>query len=285
LRALDIDGSVKIDRLKAFQLNSTDILMTLKAKDGRVRVHPARASMYQGSYTGDIGLDVSGKQPKISLNEKLAGVQVGPLLKDLTGDDKLSGATRAGAVLTTGGQTPEALKRNLNGNLEFAFTDGAVKGFNLAALIRNAQARLQGETPPADQGPNQTDFSEMTGTAKVTNGVISNNDLKAQSPLLRVEGKGDVDLPGESLDYLLTAKIVGSLEGQGGKKLDDLKGVAIPVQISGPFAKPDYQVRLDRALKDAAQDKVKEKLEKKLDKQIEKGLDKELGDQLKGLFR
>jgi AsmA protein len=275
---------VKVDRLKAFQLSSTDILIKLKAKDGRLRVHPAQARMYQGSYSGDLGLDVSGKQPKISMNEKLDGVQVGPLLKDLTGEDKLSGATRAGAVLTTGGQTQEALKKNLNGTLEFAFTNGSVKGFNLAALIRNAQARLKGETPPADQGPNQTDFSEMTGTAKVTNGVISNNDLKAKSPLLRVEGKGDVDLPRESLDYLLTAKIVGSLEGQGGKTLEELKGVAIPVQISGSFAEPDYQVRLDRVLKDAAEEKVKKKLEKKLDKQIEKGLDKQLGDQLKGLF-
>ncbi len=87
LRALDVDGSLKIDQLKAYQLNSTDIVMKLVAKGGQIRVHPAQANMYQGSYNGDLNLDVRGKQPKISMNEKLAGVQVGPLLKDMSGKD------------------------------------------------------------------------------------------------------------------------------------------------------------------------------------------------------
>jgi len=277
LRALDVDGSLKIDQLKAYQLNSTDIVMKLVAKGGQIRVHPAQANMYQGSYNGDLNLDVRGKQPKIAMNEKLAGVQIGPLLKDMTGKDTLSGATRGSAVLTTSGQTPESLKKNLNGTLDFAFTDGAVKGFNLAAMLRKARAQLKGQPVPTEEGPDQTDFSELTGTATVTNGVISNRDLMAKSPLLRVEGTGDVDLPAESLDYLLTAKIVGSLEGQGGKELDDLKGVSVPVQISGTFAAPKYQVRLDKVLKDTTEKKVKEKIEKKLEKKF--------GDQFKGLFQ
>jgi len=277
LRALDVDGSLKIDQLKAYQLNSTDIVMKLVAKGGQIRVHPAQANMYQGSYNGDLNLDVRGKQPKISMNEKLVGVQVGPLLKDMSGKDILSGATRGSAVLTTSGQTPELLKKNLNGTLDFAFTDGAVKGFNLAAMLRKAQAQLKGQPVPKEEGPDQTDFSELTGTATVTNGVISNRDLMAKSPLLRVEGTGDVDLPAESLDYLLTAKIVGSLKGQGGKELDDLKGVSVPVQISGSFAEPKYQVRLDKVLKDTTEKKVKEKIEKKLEKKF--------GDQFKGLFQ
>jgi len=285
LRALNVDGSLKIDQLKAYQLKSTDILIKLVAKDGQVRVHPAHANMYQGSYDGDLNLDVRGSQPKISMNEKLNGVQIGPLLKDMNGKDMLTGTTRGSAVLTTSGQTPEDLKKHLNGKLAFAFTDGAVKGFNLAALIRKAQAQLSGQPLPPEEGPNQTDFSELTGTATVTKGVISNRDLSAKSPLLRVEGSGDVDLPAESLDYLLTAKVVGSLEGQGGKGLDKLKGVAIPVQISGSFAEPKYKVRLDQALKGSAEEKVKEKIEKKLEKKFGDKIDDQLKDQLKGLFR
>jgi AsmA protein len=136
---------------------------------------------------------------------------------------------------------------------------------------------LNGQPAPKEEGPNQTDFSELTGTATVANGVISNQDLMAKSPLLRVTGKGDVDLPKEALDYLLTATIVGSLEGQGGKELTELKGVSVPVQVSGTFAAPKYQVRLDQVLKESAEKKVKEKLEKKLEKKF--------GDQLKGIFQ
>ena len=277
LRALNINGSLKIDRLKAYQLKTTDIVMKLVANGGVIRVHPAQAKMYQGGYDGDLKLDARGRQAKISMNEKLTGVQIGPLLKDLTGKDTLSGATRARATLTAAGQTPEALKKSLNGKINFAFENGAVKGFNLAALIRKAQAALSGQTAPEASGPDQTDFSELSGSASVTNGVIHNSDLMAKSPLLRVQGQGDVDLPAETLDYVLTAKIVGSLKGQGGQGLTDLKGVSIPVQISGSFAEPQYKVRLDSAVKQSAEKKIKKKLEKKLEKKF--------GDQFKGLFQ
>ena len=281
LRALDVDGELTIDQLKAAQLRSSDIRMKLVARGGVVRVHPASASMYQGQYQGDIKLDVRGKQPKISMNETLAGVQVGPLLKDMTGKDSLTGKTEAKATLVTSGQTPDDFKKTLNGKIVFAFTDGAVKGFNLAAMIRKAQAQISGQPAPAETEPNQTDFSEITGTASVINGIVQNRDLMAKSPLLRVEGTGDVDLPQESLDYLVTAKVVGSLEGQSGKGMTDLKGVPIPVQLSGTFAEPKYKIRLDKALKESAEKKVQKKLGKELEK---RGLGDQV-DQLKGLFR
>mgnify|MGYP000550195839 FL=1 len=280
LRGLNVNGKLTIDRLKAAQLRSTDIVIQLAAKDGLVRVHPASAKMYQGQYQGDVSLDVRGKQPKISLNEKLAGVQVGPLLQDMLGEARLSGTTQASAQLTALGQTPDEFKQTLNGNLAFAFTDGAVQGFNLAAMIRKAQAQLKGQPLPSESEPNQTDFSELTGSATVTNGVIRNQDLAAKSPLLRVEGKGSVDLPKEALDYLVTAKVTGSLQGQGGKGLEDVRGVAIPVQVAGTFTEPSYKIRLDEALREVAEDKVKEKVQEK----VEEKLEKQFGDSLKGLF-
>lgn len=272
LRQLDVDGRLKIGQLKAYQLRSTDIEMKLVANTGVVRVYPARAKMYQGSYAGDIKLDVRGKQPKISLNEKLQAVQVGPLLKDLIGEDTLSGTANGTAILVTTGQSPEQMKKTLNGKLGFSFANGAVKGFNLAAMLRKAQAQITGKPVPKETEANQTDFSELSGTASITNGVIRNRDLLAKTPLLRVQGKGDIDLPKEALDYLVTAKVVSSLEGQGGRKLTDLKGVSVPVQLSGTFENPKYKIRLDKAMQKSVEKKVKKKLEEKF------------GNQLKGLF-
>ena len=71
--------------------------------------------------------------------------------------------------------------------------------------------------------------------------------------------------------------MVGTLEGQGGGELADLKGIAVPVQLSGTFAEPKYKIKLENVLKDKAEKKIK----KELDKQLEK----KFGDQLKGLFQ
>jgi AsmA protein len=126
----------------------------------------------------------------------------------------------------------------------------------------------------------------MKGTATVTNGLVKNEDLTLQSPLLRVTGKGKASLPDETIDYLLTTKIVGSLEGQGGKALDELKGVAIPVRIGGTFSKPTYTPDLAAALGDAAKEKAREKIEEKTKGLLQDKLGDEGADQLlKGLFK
>jgi AsmA protein len=285
LRALDVAGTLSVGKLKAAQLRSQDISMQLKAKDGVVRVFPATAALYEGHYKGDIKLNVRGAKPVISLNESLSGVQVGPLLKDMIDQDRLLGTAEVSARLTAKGQTPDEFKQTLNGNLAFSFADGAVKGVNLIRLIRKAQALLKGKQLPATDEPEQTDFSQLSGTATVTNGVIRNNDLTAKSPLLRVDGKGKVSLPAETIDYLLTTKLVGSLEGQSGKELEELRGIAIPVQVSGTFAAPKYQVKLDSVIKDAAKKEVKKKVKKEIEKKFGDELEKQFGDKLKGLFR
>ena len=269
--------------------------MKVVAGGGKLRVFPASAKMYDGSYKGDVQLEVRGKQLRVAMNEKVAGVKVGPLLKDMTGEETLSGTTEAHIQLNGTGATAEQIQRTLNGKLSFKFSDGAVKGISIIRMIRKAKAALKGKTVTADTSPDQTDFSVMTATATVTNGVIRNDDLSAKSPLLRVKGKGSVSLPDENIDYLLTATLVGSLEGQGGRELTDLKGIPVPVEIKGSFAEPHYKLRLDKALRQAAGDRIKkkidrkkkkleEKVEKKLQKKLQDKLGDDLGNRLKGLF-
>jgi len=285
LRSLNVKGTIGIGSLKAANLRSTDISFKVNGNNGLVRIYPASAKMYDGQYRGDVTLDARRDALKISMNESLSGIQVGPLLKDLTGDDKLLGRADLSARLIASGKTAAQMKAGLNGNAQFSFVDGAVKGVNIASLIRKAQATLKGQPAPAEEGPNQTDFAELRGTAKITNGVIRNDDLSLKSPLLRITGKGKASLPDETIDYLLTTKFVGSIEGQGGAGLGELKGIAIPVRISGTFASPSYTPDLAAALSEAAKAKVEEKVEEKKE-ELKEDLKKKLGDKLlKGLFR
>lgn len=289
LRKLNLNGKVTIAELRAFNLEYRDAELQVKSRDGVLRMHPLGAKLYGGSYQGDITLDASRKTPRISVNENLSGVQAGPLLKDLIGDDKVLGTANMKAKFSGTGLTPDELRRTVNGNASFSFTDGAVKGVNIAALIRDARARLKGEPVTAAGGPNQTDFAELSGTVNVSDGVARNDDLLLQSPLLRVAGAGQTSLVAESIDYTLTAKLVGSLEGQGGKGLEDLKGVTIPVKVGGSWSKPTYAPDVAAALSEAAKAKVKEKVDEKIEEQKQKIQEKigdKIGDQLlKGLFK
>jgi len=247
LRALDVAGTARIGKLKVMNLRSAAIHATVTAKDGLLRVHPVGARLYGGSYDGNLSFDVRGKVPLIGMDERLAGVQAGPLLKDFMGKDYVSGTATVSAKLSARGIDPLQVRKSLNGTAAFSFSNGAVNGLNIAQLIRNAYASLQKQPPPPDE-VRSTDFAAISGTATLKDGLVSNTDLKAHSPLFRVEGRGTAHLATEALDYLVRAAVVGTLEGQGGKALSDLKGLTVPLRISGSFTEPKFNVELGALL-------------------------------------
>jgi len=275
LRALNLDVRLGVGELQASNLRSSDIEIQLKAKDGVLNVKPFNAKLYGGAVQADASLDVRKETPRFSVNENLTGVQAGPLLKDLTGKDQLLGTANVKAKLTGSGLSSANIKQTLTGTAGFEFTDGAVKGVNIASLIRSAQAKIKGEPAPAETGPNQTDFALMKGSAIITNGKVVNDDLLMQSPLLRITGAGKVSLPKETIDYTLTTKFVGSLKGQGGEGVEELKGLSVPVHVGGTFSKPTYAPDLAAVLSDAAKAEVEKKVEKE-----KKKLQEKLGDDL-----
>lgn len=277
LRTLDLNGHVHIDTLKASGATLSNADVTIRAKDGQLRVHPLTAALYGGTYQGDMRLDATGKSPRITLNGQLNSVQAGPLLTDVASFQKLLGTADLNLNANTHGQALDDWLQGLTGLARFTFRNGAVKGINIAQAIREALARVKGEPVPASEGPLQTDFSELGGTLNFDGGVIRNTDFNAKSPLLRIEGQGAANLLKQTVDYRLTTKIVGTLTGQGGKDLEQLRGVPIPLHFTGKLSDPKLSVDLAGLFKkrleqkqQQLEEKGKEKLEQKLNEQLER---------------
>ena len=236
-------------------------------------MHPLTASLYSGSYKGHIQLNSNLGTPIISVNETLTNVAAGPLLKDLIGDDKILGTVSVKAKLTMRGSTPDQIKKTANGDIQFSFINGAVKGFNLSKIIRDAKDKLSGKKTSTDNEPQQTDFAELSGSANIKSGLLQNQDLLMKSPFFRINGRGKANLMDESIDYLTQVAIVETSKGQGGKDLENLKGLTIPVKISGTFTNPKFKPDLNAMISNDAKKKAKEKIDKEKDKLKEKLLD------------
>lgn len=284
LRTLDLDAKVVVGKLKVNNLRLSGMQARIVSKNGVLTVDPAQANLYQGAFKGLVQLDTRQAAPKLRAKNALTGIQIGPLLQDLTGQDRLLGTGDVNADLRMTGLSEPQIRKTLNGTARFAFRDGALKGINLANLIRQAKSALGMETEGAPSGDNRTDFSELSASAKITDGIIENQDLKAKSPLLRVDGEGEVNLPKDSINYLVVTEIVGSLEGQGGKARDELSGLPIPVRFKGSLQDPKPSVDLQAALSAKAKQQLKEK-KKEVTKQVEKKAKEQINEALKGLFK
>ncbi|HIO14830.1 MAG TPA: AsmA family protein, partial [Chromatiales bacterium] len=279
IRGLRINGDLEIGKLKVSGMRAAGVKVAVVAKEGWVKITQSIDTLYGGTYNAEVVVNAKGKTPVLKLNESLSGVQIGPLLIDAAAKDVIEGLADINANLTARGNQIDALKKTLGGTLDFTFRDGALKGINVAKLIRYAEARLAGKPVAIVSEPNQTDFAEMSGTANIENGVLTNDDFLAKSPLLRISGKGTADIAKETLDYNVRTNVVGTMTGQDGKTLDKLHGIVIPLRIKGPFSDPSVKVDLKQALTKAQ----KQKLEEKTD-ELKGKLKRKFGDKLKNLF-
>ena len=100
-----------------------------------------------------------------------------------------------------------------------------------------------------------------------------------KSPFLRLSGAGDIDIGNGQMNYLAKASVVASATGQGGQGLEHLKGLTVPVRVSGPFEGLSYKLELGNLVADAAKAKVEEKKE-----EVKAKAEQQVKDKLKGLF-
>lgn len=287
LRALNLDGRLAVGQLTVSGLKLSDVEVVVKAADGKLRVHPLNAALYGGNYQGDVRVDATGEEPRVQVDERLSGVSAGPLLTDMAGFERLLGTASLSLQASTAGRQTDALIRALQGQARFEFTDGAVKGINIAQMLREAVARLRGESVDEAGDARRTDFSSLTGTVQIDGGVLRNRDLRAKTPLLRLDGDGEVNLVSRKIDYNLTVNVVDSLQGQGGQDLSALKRVPVPLRFRGPITAPDIELAVGEALQRAAEGRVKEEIEETKEQVKAKAreeLGEQVGDRLKGLF-
>jgi AsmA protein len=248
LRAVDADlklttghllvGDVVLDRAKADVALQGGVLKTLLRE----------VILYKGRGSGDLTVDASGGVGKLASNIVVDGVDARPILKSAVGLDKLAGRGRMTLKLASQGLNQQQLAQGLNGTADLAFTDGAIIGINIPGMLRQLQkGQLSGFSTAESE---KTDFSELSATFTIVNGVAQNQDLRLVSPLLRMSGAGSVDIARQLVDYTARPKLVASLAGQGGEQ--NLTGIEIPVRIQGPWDAPRATPDVNALLKDPA---------------------------------
>ncbi|MGR5413933.1 AsmA family protein [Vibrio astriarenae] len=288
LKTLDVQGDIAIDKFKASNVKLDTVKAVVKVNRGIAELSSFSANLYQGSIAANARLDGNKTPAAYTTTAAVKGVKVLPLLVDAAEVDVVEGTGNIDLDLAGKSLTPTGIKQNLASIVKINFEDGAVHGINVAQLIRENYAKFTGKKIDDVDGPQKTDFSAMTATLRLNKGVMTTNDLAAQSPLLRVRGEGQANYLKETMDMTISTSVVGSLKGQGGADIDELKDVTIPVRIHGTWAQPKFALIFDDVMKAKAQkeiDRGLKKLDEKLGEKIKDEKTREAVDGLlKGLF-
>jgi AsmA protein len=179
-------------------------------------------------------VDATTTTPTYAMHCDLAGVRALPLLQNLAGFDKLDGKLQAKISGRSTGASQRAIMANLNGAAFVNFQDGAIRGLNVARMIRAlTTSPLSGWQETRDE---QTDLTQLSASFKIDRGQATTSDLNLVGPLVRVTGTGMVDVGNTSLALRVEPKLVMTTEGQG--RTSEPVGLGIPVMIDGPWDSP-----------------------------------------------
>jgi len=288
LRDLNIEGVLKVQSLRVKGLTAGEVSVALVAKNGVLKSEQAIKKLYNGRYVGKTVVDARQNTPKIIVKEQITNINIEPLLIDLLGESPIAGVAHITADLTTRGNTVPAFKSALNGTAEFSFNDGAVTGVDIGALMKQAQAILNGDNI-ADafiKGVGKTPFSKISGTAQINNGLINNQDLIVITPLVNVAGVGTANLVNEQIDYQLTLQ---RSKSSAAEEVDskDIKNTLVPVTINGTFSEPNVSLDVKAMVMNTQKEEIdeqKEALKKKITEKINEKLKGPAGELLKSLF-
>lgn len=230
MRLVDADLDLTAEGVSTNVLRVNRTRMTILLDDGRLQTRIAEMALYGGQAQG-VAVADGRNGLAIDIDVDVSGVQLRPLLIDTSQIDWLEGTGAFDLDIEGAGVSMARLTRSLGGSAAMRLTNGAIIGYNLAALVRNITSLGQsgGETP-------RTDFAEMGGTFSIQEGVAYNNDFLLQGPLVRMTGEGSIDIGSQTLNYLLRPKAVATLEGQGGAR--DLAGLTFPLRVTGYWGDP-----------------------------------------------
>ena len=286
LRKLVLDGAATIGNLKVSNARIQNLSIKCTGRNGVFTLKPATLDLYGGNASIKGLLNVKENTPKTEMDISTNGIQINPFLRDIMDKDFIEGTVKADIALQMSGDDADTIKKSLNGGGELLFNDGAIKGIDLAGMVRNAKAAF-GLAETGGEKP-RTDFSELRVPFTAAKGVVSTQATTLSSPLIRVTAKGDADLPKETLDFRIEPKFVTTLKGQGDEV--DRSGITVPVLVSGSFSSPKFAPDLKSLLKKGLEgnlpkpEDIKETLQKGLGGET-KSLEEGAKDLMKGLFK
>ena len=252
LRAVNADIALNVAGLVIRKIKVGKSAVNVALKGGRLTTNLTEMALYGGNGMATITADGAASVPAVAAKLDLSGLQANPALKDAIGMDRIEGALNANIDVAMRGGSQRDMISALGGSGKVRFADGAIRGINIAAMVRNAASAFLDSSARETQ---KTDFAELSGTFNIAGGVLANDDLTLLSPLLRVGGKGTVNMPNRTVNYRIEPKVVASTQGQGGST--DTSGVKVPVIVSGPWDNLSYKPDLAGVIDDIAKDPKK----------------------------
>jgi len=286
LKTADMQGTLSFKKLTYHHLQFSDVRLSLLARGGLISALP-EAKLYDGTYKGDLQINVKQSPVRVSFRQQMQNVPMGPITLAFTGKESMTGTANMEGQFFSQGNTLNEITKQLNGDATFNIRDVQLTLMDVEQLVLQKWYDKLKLAEKQEAGKKVTAFDSMRGTIRVQSGVAFNHDFSAVSQRVHLSGSGQANLVKQTVDYTLITIPKKSLAVKLGGASVDLKDKRLPTYIRGPWANPDIKYDLGGLMKADMQNSVetkKQQAEDELKAKVEQEKEK-LQDKLKGLFK
>lgn len=265
LKSLNLRGKIQSDELKLAKIKISKLLAEIRVDQSNLVIAPLSARLYGGTALGSINL-AAGDVPKISLQQKLSGIQFDALLDDLTaGGAKLTGRGNLMLDLSATGNRLGDWRKDINGDISLAINRGSIAGINLSEALVGGKNQL-GITDDETKGKHTveakfteaTAFTDLKATFAVLHSTARSSDFLLKSPLFASKGEGEIIIDSSApntappgfgqISFKLNTAVAPNLRRSKNGEFAELSGILIPMQITGPYTHPSIEFNFGAAV-------------------------------------
>lgn len=235
---VDIRLSAASVALGATKLGRT--ALTANVAGGALTFSVAEAQVFGGLAKGSLVITPGAEaQAAVKTQFQLADVDLEASLADLIGSRKVSGRGTLTVSLQAFGASAYDFARTLDGTATLTGRDGALNGVNVEQLLRRLERRPLSGT--GDFRTGRTPFKQLDIGLRFNDGIGMTDDIRMDSPAVRMVMAGTVSAPLRELDLKGSAALTGN----------DPSGFELPFIVQGawdnPMILPDTEVLLRRS--------------------------------------
>ena len=242
LKSVNADLNIHANTLTLGEVKLTDAVLVAKLLDGKLTADLSKFGAFGGNWAGKMIVDARQAKPAVAFDMTGNNVLMSDMLGTLASFDRLTGKGELSLDASGSGDSIYEIMNALDGKVSANLEDGALKGINVAQLVRTASSLksalssggLTGlDLSSAVSSSAETDFTNFDTILTINKGVANVDVMKLLNPVLGVDGSGKINLGGQSLDLRLATSIDKSGKGDG--SVVQLNGIPVPIRVSGSW--------------------------------------------------
>lgn len=209
LRSLNLNIKLALKKLIVNKIPLENVEAKLLAKNGMIE-QSLNAIAFSGKITTKGQLDARGQQGQLQFDAGVEGLELAPLLKAMEMDSKfgLQGAIQARALGSSQGNSTNALFKSLRANANFSGAQVQVSPINLEQQFCKLVNLVNKADDPAQAWNEYTELTELSGSVKWRDQIITIDTFKAGVEKLQLGSTGKINLASDEYDIFLPLKLM-----------------------------------------------------------------------------